>query len=98
MWNGSATSSPRILVLGLLFLAVVPPASAELPRTAGEPEAVAGADPRNDDPRIPIVEQQVERDHPQALAAVEKALAEDPAAARELGSRKRSGIRRSRPV
>ncbi len=37
------------------------------------------------DPRIPLVEQQVERNHQEALRAVEEALAADPEAARRLG-------------
>ncbi len=37
------------------------------------------------DPRIPLVEQQVERKHEEALRAVDEALANDPAAARRLG-------------
>ena len=43
------------------------------------------------DPRIPLVEQQVERKHLEALSAVEKALKEDPDAARRLGTRDLSG-------
>ncbi len=76
----------RRLLLGLLILAVVVPAAAESPGPAVEPDGGPA------DPRIPLVEQRVGRDAPwgaggekhsqQALAAVEKVLAEDPAAAR----------------
>ncbi len=37
------------------------------------------------DPRVALVEQQVERNHQEALLAVERALAEDPEGARRLG-------------
>ncbi len=85
MWNGSAPSAlrpvpDRRLLLSLLLLAGTTVAAAQSPGPA------AGTDPEGPaDPRIPLVEQQVERAPNrtrQALAAVEKALAEDPTAAR----------------
>ena len=47
--------------------------------------AVLLADSVAADPRIPLVEQQVERKHEEALRAVEEALGRDPEAARRLG-------------
>ncbi len=70
MWNASTDHRARVAVLQLILVPAV------LLVTA----AVAMADPR-----IPLVDQQVERQHLEALAAVERVLSEDPATARRLG-------------
>ncbi len=71
--DGRAISRPRLIAAGC--------------RLTGTLIAVllAAAAAAAADPRIPLVEQQVERNHQEALRAVEAALAEDPEAARRLG-------------
>ncbi len=81
MWNGSTDDR---VGGGVSLLAGTP-----LRRATGAALLFAGAallaGAAAADPRIALVEQQVERKHKEALRAVEKALEDDPAAAQRLG-------------
>ncbi len=70
MWSGSTDRARQHAFLKAAILAV-----------AGLLPALAAAA----DPRIPMVEQQVERNHREALRMVERELAENPEVARRLG-------------
>ncbi len=99
MWNGS--TDDRALIAPTLFASTpfrewlarvtparVTPARVTPARVTLALIVLAGAFLAADasaDPRIPLVDQQVERNHREALRAVERTLEEDPATARRLG-------------